>query len=291
VSADEVLSEQRVELPGGPQLALRRGTGDPGRRPFLLVHGLASNARLWDGVATALVAAGREVAAVDLRGHGRSGTTPDGHSTDGAAADLAALCELLGWTGRRAPVVAGQSWGGNVVLTVAARHPGVVAAVACIDGGWLFFGDRFADFESCWRAMAPPTFDGVRWSDVVGWISREHSDWSQQAIDGALANLVELPDGGVRNRLAREHHRDIVHSLWTDDPRALYPLVDVPVLLMPAGAEADSRHAGAVREALAALPRARVSWYAGADHDLHAQHPHRAADDLLALDAWASEPQ
>ncbi len=40
--------------------------------PFVLVHGLASNARLWDGVATALVAAGHPVFAVDLRGHGRS---------------------------------------------------------------------------------------------------------------------------------------------------------------------------------------------------------------------------
>ena len=55
-----------VTLPGGPRLAVRRARGDQSRRPFLLVHGLASNARLWDGVATALADSGREVAAVDL---------------------------------------------------------------------------------------------------------------------------------------------------------------------------------------------------------------------------------
>ena len=40
--------------------------------PFLLVHGLASNARMWDGVAMALVARGLAAITVDLRGHGRS---------------------------------------------------------------------------------------------------------------------------------------------------------------------------------------------------------------------------
>ena len=43
------LYDDEVRLPGGPRLALRRADG--AGRPFLLVHGLASNARLWDGVA------------------------------------------------------------------------------------------------------------------------------------------------------------------------------------------------------------------------------------------------
>lgn len=280
------LAEDRAVLPGGLELALRRAPGDESRRPFLLVHGLASNARLWDGVASALAANGREVLAVDLRGHGLSADLPGGHSAETAATDLAALCGVLGWSGERAPVVAGQSWGGNVVLTLAARH-GAVAAVACIDGGWIFLGDRFGDFEGCWRALAPPTFEGTRWPDVHEWIRRSHDDWPDGTVEGMLANLVELPGGGVRNRLSREHHREILHSLWADDPRLLYPSVGVPVLLMPAGSESDARHAAEVLEAAAALPRARISWYDGADHDLHAQHPQRVADDLLALDAWA----
>ena len=31
------------------------------------------------------------------------------------------------------------------------------------------------------------------------------------------------PDGTVRPHLSRDHHRSIVHSLWLDDPRPLYP--------------------------------------------------------------------
>jgi hypothetical protein len=39
----------------------------------------------------------------------------------------------------------------------------------------------------------------------------------------------------------------------------------------------------AVRTALDRLPNARARWYAGADHDLHAQHPERLAADLANL--------
>ena len=124
------LSDTVVPL-SGFRMAVREAPGP--RRPFLLVHGLASNARLWDGVARRLAAAGHEVVAVDQRGHGGSEQTATGYDTATAAADLAELIALRHWTGKREPVVAGQSWGGNVVLTLAALHGGV-AAIALVDG-------------------------------------------------------------------------------------------------------------------------------------------------------------
>lgn len=281
-----------VPLPDGPRLAVRVADGP--LRPFLLVHGLASNARLWDGVARRLAAAGHAVAAVDLRGHGRSEAPAGGYDTDTCADDLAALADGLGFTGGRAPVVAGQSWGGNVVLSLAARRGGV-AAVACVDGGWLRPSQRFATFEDCWAALSPPDFSGRRYADLAARIGKAHPDWPAEGVAGTLENLRELPGGGVTNRLAREHHREIVRSMYRGDPRAWYPLVRVPVLLCPAvaadgapdpGGRSARRHAD-VAEALAALPDARVSWYAGADHDLHAQHPGRLAADLLSLAADA----
>ena len=148
-----MLYDDEVSLPGGPRLALRRADG-PGR-PFLLVHGLSSNARLWDGVGTRLAEAGHQVVAVDQRGHGRSEQMADGYDTATCAADLAALCSELGLTGDRTPVVAGQSWGGNVVLTLAAEFGGV-AGLALVDGGWIWLGARYPTFEECWAELAPP---------------------------------------------------------------------------------------------------------------------------------------
>ena len=279
------LHDEWVDLPGGPRLAVRRADG-PGR-PFLLVHGLASNARLWDGVAWRLAAAGHPVAAVDQRGHGRSEVTEDGYDTSTAATDLAALCAQLGWDNDRLPVVAGQSWGGNVVLTQAVEHGGV-AALGLVDGGWIHLADRYPTFEECWAALAPPRFDHLTRAELEAQSSSWHPDWPEEGRAAALANFADGPDGTVRPHLSREHHRSIVHSLWADDPRPLYSLVTVPVTLMAAVDEAPTTPTP-VSEALAAIAGAEASWYVGAHHDLHAQQPDRCASDLLALAVRADE--
>ncbi len=280
------LTDDTVQA-GDLALAVRRAgpssTEAGALRPVLLVHGLASNARLWDGVTRRLGALGHPVVAVDQRGHGRSPAPDGGYDTDTCADDLARLVTTLGWTGGRAPVVAGQSWGGNVVLSLAARH-GAAGALALVDGGWIRFGDSFATFDEAWAQLAPPSFDGMRWADLRARIETANGDWPAEGLAGTMANLVELPDGGVRARLSRDHHRDIVRSMWAGDPRLAYPRVTVPVLAMPAGGSFGSP---TLAEALAGLPDVTVSAYEGAHHDLHAQHPERCAHDLHDLAARA----
>jgi pimeloyl-ACP methyl ester carboxylesterase len=282
------LREDEVILPGGLRLALRRADGP--RRPALLVHGLASNARVWDGVARRLAAGGHQVVAVDLRGHGRSAAPPAGYDTATAADDLAALITALGFVGERAPVVAGQSWGGNVVLDLAARHRGV-AALALVDGGWIRLRHRFTDFEQCWAALAPPRLDTVPARDLERLLRGNMAGWPAEGVEGTLANLRLRRDGRYEARLGREHHRAIVRSMWEGDPRRLYPQVHIPVLVLPAvprpGAAptdhpSSTARAGA-REALAGLVDAEVRWYIGAPHDLHAALPEAVTGDLLAL--------
>ena len=58
-------------VPGdGVRLHARDWGGDG--PPVILLHGLASNCRIWDGVAPLLAAAGFRTVAVDQRGHGES---------------------------------------------------------------------------------------------------------------------------------------------------------------------------------------------------------------------------
>ena len=275
------LVDDDVELTGGPRLAVRRAPGDG--RPFLLVHGLASNARLWDGVARRLAAAGHEVVAVDQRGHGRSPETADGYDTSTAAADLSRLITDLGWTGDREPVVAGQSWGGNVVLTLAARHGGV-AAIALVDGGWIHLSDRFPTFDECWEQLAPPRFDHLTRAQLDARSRDWNRDWPDEGRNAMLANFRDEPDGTVRPHLSRDHHRSIVHSLWLDDPRPLYPAVTVPTLLLPAVAAVPDTATPAT-QARDEIADAELVWYVGAAHDLHAEQPDRCAADLLRLAA------
>jgi pimeloyl-ACP methyl ester carboxylesterase len=276
-------TDARVRVADEVYLHVRRwpGDADAGRRPFLLVHGLSSNARLWDGVAEVLSAAGHPVHAVDLRSHGDSDAPPDGYDTATAAEDLAAL----GLTGA---VVAGQSWGGNVVVVLAAKHPQVVAALALVDGGWLDPTTDFPSWEACEAAMRPPDIDGLPAEELRGYLRRGHPDWSADAVEATLGNMRIWPDGTLSRRLPVDRHMRIVRSMWDDPPQRYYPSVSVPVLLIPAlprdPEQARSRRAR-VDAAAAALPQATIREYPGSDHDLHAQHPRELAADLLDLAA------
>jgi pimeloyl-ACP methyl ester carboxylesterase len=161
-----------------------------------------------------------------------------------------------------------------------------VAALVLVDGGWIDLSTEFGTWEECERALRPPDVDAMRPEQVRAYITSEHPDWSAAAIEATLANLRVTPDGWLRRRLAIPDHMRIVRSLWDDPPWRDYPRVTAPTLLIPA-VPADEGRAGpkraAVARAASGLAHARVREYAGADHDLHAQHPEALAADLLGV--------
>jgi pimeloyl-ACP methyl ester carboxylesterase len=251
--------------------------------PVLLVHGLASNARLWDGVAAELTARGHPVAAVDQRGHGHSSKPDDGYDFATLTEDLIAVMDSLGWT---APLVAGQSWGGNVVLELAARYPAAVSGLSLVDGGTMELSARFADWPTCEAALAPPKLEGLRADDFERMIRNSHPDWPEAGIQGTLANMDILPDGTIRPWLSRRNHLTILRHLWEHHPSTRYGDVKAPVAIVAAEDPANQRWMAGKREevarAAAGLARAETHWIAG-DHDLHAQHPDAVADLIHSL--------
>jgi len=267
----------RFQVAEGVDLSV--DTWDPaasGGPPFLLVHGLASNARMWDGVAAGLVANRHAACTVDLRGHGRS-SKPDGpYDVPTVADDLATLIERMALD---RPVVAGQSWGGNVVLELAARRPDAIRGIVCVDGGWLELSRTFPDWETCRAALAPPRLAGRRFDEIEGYIRSAHRDWPESGIKGTLANFEVRPDGTIAPWLTYDHHLAVLRGLWEHHPSERYRGLAVPVLLAPADdGETDrvSRKREDVEAAAAAIPNARVRWFLG-DHDIHAQHPDELA--------------
>jgi pimeloyl-ACP methyl ester carboxylesterase len=280
--------------PPGAAAGTTAGAAEPPRSvampPFLLVHGLASNARMWDGVAARLAEAGATALTVDLRGHCRSSKPEGPYDVPTVAGDLVALIEALG---PDRPVVAGQSWGGNVAVELAARHPDLVRGIVCVDGGWLELRRQFADWDACRSALAPPRLLGRRREEVEGYVRSAHADWPESGIRGVLANFEVQPDGTIAPWLTYERHIEVLRGLWEHHPSERYAGIRVPVLLVPADAEGGPAVHGAasdwtrrkrrdVETAAAAIPNARVRWLAG-DHDVHAQHPHELADVMLEM--------
>ncbi len=279
---------RRVEVAPGVSLAVDHLAGSS--RPFVLVHGLASNRQLWAGVARGLADAGHEVVAIDLRGHGESDAPATGYTTDTAAHDVSVVMAAYSMVGDRAPVVAGQSWGGQVVVRLASAFArgellGEVHALALVDGGWIRLQGAFPDWDACAQVLAPPDLSSIPAEQLRSGIGAMHPDWEPWALEATLANLRVDENGRVSARLSREHHLEILRSMWEHDPRQDYPRIAVPVLLMPAYGESEmsAMSPGAVAEALGLLANGRVSEYFGGDHDLHAQQPQLVARDLLSL--------
>ena len=263
-----------------------RPTGEAGR-PFLLVHGLSSNARLWDGVGRRLAAAGHQVVAVDQRGHGRSEQVDDGYTTAQCAADLAALCAELGLVGDREPVVAGQSWGGNVVLTLAARarrrrRPG--AGRRRLDPARRALPDLRAVLGRAGAAgPARPDRSPSSRHRFRGWLA----DWPPDGLDGTWPTSPRTPTARRRPAAPASTTGRSCTRCGPTTRGPLFPQVHVPVAGRRRRARRRRRTRAPVREALPLLPDATTSLYVGAHHDLHAQHPERLAADLLALAARA----
>ena len=96
-----------------------------GARRIMLVHGLSSSAEGWWRLGPDLAAAGYEVAAPNLRGHGGSGDG-DGFSLDAYRDDVLALGG--GWD-----MVLGHSLGGLVVLACQLADPGFARSLVLED--------------------------------------------------------------------------------------------------------------------------------------------------------------
>lgn len=250
---------------------------------FVCVHGLASNARTWDAVARMLAAAGHRVVAVDQRGHGLSDKPDNGYDFATVAEDLYLLLDALSID---RPVVAGQSWGGNVALAFGARYPDRAAGLVFVDGGFI---DMQMRPDSSWEQISvdlrPPSLTGMPYEDMRGRLRHFHPEWSDEGIEGTLANFEVLPDETIRPWLSLERHMLILRSLWEQRPSDLYGQIEIPVLIAVAadrlnpewmavkGAQVDAAAAG--------LPVAKVVWFQATDHDIHVHKPRRLVDLML----------
>jgi pimeloyl-ACP methyl ester carboxylesterase len=252
---------------------IRHGDPDAPAR-VVLVHGLASNARMWDGVGLELAARGIPSVAVDLRGHGGSPKPDGGYDFDAVVGDLLPLLEDR-------PVVAGQSYGGNVVVHLAARHPELVRAIVCVDGGAIDMRQRFPSIEDAVTAMKPPydQFVGIPRTEEERYLRQAHPDWPETGIQGALACHAVDEGGHIQPILTWERHRQIVEAMWHEPPTPHFPGLQVPVLFIGA----SERMRGAIDAAVDVLPDGRSIWFEGAHHDVHAQKPVEVADAIAGM--------
>ncbi|MFC8762734.1 alpha/beta fold hydrolase [Streptomyces sp. NPDC057193] len=138
-----------IETPAGPRTASltyeRRGVGEP----LLLLHGIGHHWQAWEPVLD-ILAAERDVIAVDLPGFGTSDELPEGCTYDLSTVSrvLGAFCAALGV---ERPHVAGNSLGGLLALELG-REKRVRSVTALSPAGFWSEGERRYAFVTL-RAM------------------------------------------------------------------------------------------------------------------------------------------
>jgi pimeloyl-ACP methyl ester carboxylesterase len=267
-------------VPGDGVTLHARDWGDGGRAVVLL-HGLASNARIWDGVASRLAGAGLRAVALDLRGHGESDQPDDGYDFAAVCRDLRAALDDLALD---RPVLVGHSWGANVALQYAAEGSGGLAGLALVDGAILGVAEwAGATREQARRRLAPPRFA----VPLADWLARAgRFDASGPAGQGWIRDYlragVEVDDRGVaRSRFRFDNHMRVVDALYDQRPDALFPLVRCPVLVCVAGeGEPTEAKRGAVDRARDLFGSVHITWFEDTMHDIPLQRPAELAAEL-----------
>ncbi|MGZ8751634.1 MAG: alpha/beta fold hydrolase [Acidimicrobiia bacterium] len=165
---------ERAEVRDGVTLAfVREGVGGT---PLLLVHGYPETKRIWWRNIAPLAAAGFEVIAPDLRGHGDSDLAADGHYDIAAfSIDLHALVHDV--LGHETCFVAGGDVGGPVVYDLSLRYAGFVPKLC-------FFNTVTPTLPAEYEAAGIPPDDPQAMRATADYFIRQATD-----ADGLLAEL------------------------------------------------------------------------------------------------------
>jgi pimeloyl-ACP methyl ester carboxylesterase len=194
------------------QLAYDFGTGGPA---VILLHSTVCDRRMWrEKQDVALMAAGYGVVCCDLRGYGESSAPTSPYN---AADDVLALLNDLRID---TFAIVGSSYGGQVALELAARHPHRVRALALLCAAMpgsqpseelLAFWDREEEL------IEQGDLDGATDLNVATWLGPEADGASRDLVRQMQRHAFEVQAAATEEAIAMEHQFDL-------------SAIDVPVL-------------------------------------------------------------
>jgi pimeloyl-ACP methyl ester carboxylesterase len=247
----------------GIRIHYRRTGG--GKLPLVLLHGLTGGGACWIPLARALEEE-FDVVMPDARGHGKSGTPPEGYRYGDFAADLAGLIHELGLV---TPILLGHSMGG------------MTAAVAASQSGTRIRGVILADPAF----LSPERQREVHESDV----REQHRRLLASGRSHAMAQLKqrhlhrsrEITEFLAEARFETRIEPFDVLTPPNPDYRELVMGIDVPILLVIGDSGVVSPEMA--RELQSLNPRLQIEQIHNAGHGLPYDQPDRFAAAVRAF--------
>ncbi len=250
---------------------IRRGTGEP----LLLIHGLGGSWRTWMPVLD-MLAAEREVIAVDLPGFGETPPLPGEVSMNTLAEATASFLTAHDLTGVD---VAGNSMGARLVLELARR--GVVGSAVSFDPGGFWEGWERGFFYATAavsirlvRLLQPvmPRLTGSPLGRTLLFAQLSAHPW-RVAARGALAEM--------RTFAASPSFDELLRRLAFGPAQQGTGSTPGPVAIVW-GRKDRLCLPNQARRAMERFPEARLHWFAGAGHYTHWDAPAKATRLILS---------
>src|SRR3954452_959268 len=175
----------------GARIAFRRmGVKATGAPRIVLIHSLALDASVWDGVAPK-IAEQAEVLTYDCRGHGRSDRPAGPYTIEMFASDLADLLDHAGW---QDVIVVGCSMGGCIAQAFAGLYPGRVRGLVLIDTTAWYGPDAPAEWRKRAETARADGLAGLAKFQVTRWFGdqflSQQPDRANAAMEVFLANDI-----------------------------------------------------------------------------------------------------
>jgi lipase len=164
--------------------------GDPDAPPVVCLHGVTAHGERFKRLAEERWAARFRVIAPDLRGHGRSGYEPPWTF----ATHVADVLETLDALDVDSANWVGHSFGGRLILELAAAHPERVRRAVLLDPAIQILphiAETMAELE-----RKEPLYDSPE--DYAD--RREDSPPREFVLEDAVLHCEQLPDGRLRRR-------------------------------------------------------------------------------------------
>lgn len=248
---------------------LLHGALRSGAPRLALIHSLALDRSVWDGVAARL-AGDVDLLTYDCRGHGRSERRAITFTAELFARDLAELLDHVGW--QRA-AVAGCSMGGCVAMAVAGLFPARVSALGLIDTTAWYGPEAPTTFRERAEAARENGMGGLVNFQVARWFSdtfrRDHPELVTRALEVFLANDFEC-------------YAKTCALLGDADLRRCLQTCQMPVAIV-VGEDDQATPIEMARRLHEAVPRSTLTILPGARHLTPIECPDRISSELLAL--------
>jgi pimeloyl-ACP methyl ester carboxylesterase len=253
--------------------------------PLLLIPGAFTTYRTWNRVLPQLSVHNR-VLAVDYVGVGDSDKPERGfHYTVEEQADV--LAEMIVALQLPRVNVVGASYGGAVALNLAARYPGILGKVVCIEGGALITPEAL-DYSKLGALIDWPVLGDITWGFMKSGL---FDGITARSVMGAAWDTLTPEEREEVTGIFSANIQTVSRSSWMSIYRAITDRIDfiralkdtrVPILYLYGE---DTKYRAVVemnvRNFEALNPRVKIIAFKGGIHELHLQYPQGVAGAIL----------